>query len=415
VTLLVKKFGGTSVGDPARIEAVADLVAAGAARGVRQVVVVSAMAGETDRLLRLAREVCDRHRPNPRELDQLLATGEQVTIALLAMALEKRQISARSYLGQQVGIHTDAAHGKARITRIDTERLRADLAQGRVPVVAGFQGLSPAGDVSTLGRGGSDTTAVALAAALGADECQIFTDVDGVYTTDPRVVPEACRLSHISCEEMLEMASLGSKVLQIRAVEFAGKYDVPLRVLSSFQPGPGTLVTMGVRVEEPVISGIAFNRDEAELTAVGLPDAPGIAFKLLEPIAAANIEVDMMVQNIARGGKLDFTFTVHRNDYPLAHEILAERARELGASEVIGDPRVAKLSLVGVGVRSHAGVATTLFGALARESIRIRMVSTSEVKLSVVVDEKDLETGVRAIHRAFGLEQGPATVSRIAR
>lgn len=414
MTLLVKKFGGTSVADPARIEAVADLVAEGVARGEQQVVVVSAMAGETDRLLKLAHAVCDRHRPNPRELDQLLANGEQVTVALLAMALEKRQVSARSYLGHQVAIHTDTAHGKARITHIDTERLKADCAQGRVPVVAGFQGRTADGDVSTLGRGGSDTTAVALAAALKADECQIYTDVDGIYTTDPRVVPEACRLTHVSFEEMLEMASLGSKVLQMRSVEFAGKYDVPLRVLSSFQPGPGTRVDRGVSVEQPVISGIAFNRDEAELSTLGLPDEPGIAHRLLTPIAAEHIEVDMMVQNVARGGRLDFTFTVHRNDYPRALEILTDQARALGATEVVGEPRVAKISLVGVGVRSHAGVATRMFGALAAERIRMRMVSTSEVKLSVVVDEQDLETGVRAIHRAFGLEQGPAVISREA-
>ena len=409
MSLIVQKFGGTSVATPERIGAVADKVAAAREQGDDLVVVVSAMAGETDRLLGLARDVCDRHRPNPREVDQLLASGEQVTVALLAMALEKRQVSARSFLGHQVAIHTDRAHSKARIERVETERLRGEIAAGRVPIVAGFQGVTEGGEVTTLGRGGSDTTAVALAAALHADECRIYTDVDGVYTTDPRVVPDARRLDRITFEEMLEMASLGSKVLQTRSVEFAGKYNVPLRVLSSFKDGPGTLITYGPSedaMEAAVISGIAFNRDEAEITVVGVPDAPGVAWKVLGPIAAANIEVDVIVQNVARDGKLDFTFTVHRNDYQYAHEIAARAAAELGAARVEGDAHVCKISLVGVGVRSHAGVAARMFEVLASNQIRIRMVSTSEVKISVVVDERDLEAGVRAIHAAFGLGKG---------
>jgi aspartate kinase len=344
-------------------------------------------------------------------MDQLLASGEQVTVALLAMALERRQVSAKSFLGHQVAIHTDQVHTKARIAAIDPTRLRAELDAGRVPVVAGFQGVAADGDLTTLGRGGSDTTAVALAAALSASECQIYTDVDGVYTTDPRVVPEAKRLDRISFEEMLEMSSLGSKVLQIRSVEFAGKYNVPLRVLSTFVDGPGTLITFGRgAMETAVISGIAFNRDEAQLTLVGVKDAPGIAARVLAPIAAAGIEVDMILQNVARDGLLDFTFTVHRNDYAYAHEIVAAAAVELGATRVEGNAHVAKISLVGVGVRSHAEIAARLFSALADSGIRVRMVSTSEVKLSVVVDEKDMEEGVRAIHRAFGLEQGPARI-----
>jgi aspartate kinase len=409
MSLIVQKFGGTSVATPERIGSVADKVAAAREQGDDLVVVVSAMAGETDRLLGLARDVCDRHRPNPREVDQLLASGEQVTVALLAMALEKRQVSARSFLGHQVAIRTDQAHSKARIERVETERLKGELAAGRVPIVAGFQGVTEDGEVTTLGRGGSDTTAVALAAALHADECRIYTDVDGVYTTDPRVVPDARRLDRITFEEMLEMASLGSKVLQTRSVEFAGKYNVPLRVLSSFKDGPGTLITYGPSedaMESAVISGIAFNRDEAEITVVGVPDAPGVAWKVLGPVAAANIEVDVIVQNVARDGKLDFTFTVHRNDYQYAHEIAARAATELGAQRVVGDAHVCKISLVGVGVRSHADVAARMFEALASNQIRIRMVSTSEVKISVVVDERDLEPGVRAIHAAFGLGKG---------
>ena len=413
--LVVQKYGGTSVATPERIGAVADKVARAREAGDDLVVVVSAMAGETDRLVGLAKAVCDRHRPNPREMDQLLASGEQVTVALLAMALERRQVSAKSFLGHQVAIHTDQVHTKARIAAIDPSRLKAELDAGRVPVVAGFQGVAADGDLTTLGRGGSDTTAVALAAALAASECQIYTDVDGVYTTDPRVVPEAKRLDRISFEEMLEMSSLGSKVLQIRSVEFAGKYNVPLRVLSTFVDGPGTLIALPMAIgrgamESAVISGIAFNRDEAQLTLVGVKDAPGIAARVLAPIAAAGIEVDMILQNVARDGLLDFTFTVHRNDYAYAHDIVAAAATALGAARVEGDAHVAKISLVGMGVRSHAEIAARLFGALADHGIRVRMVSTSEVKLSVVVDEKDMEEGVRAIHRAFGLEQGPARI-----
>ena len=406
MALIVQKYGGTSVGSPERIRAVAERVIRYRQQGHRLVVVVSAMSGETDRLLGLASAITDR--PPPRELDVLLATGEQVTIALLSMALEAQGVPARSYTGQQVHIQTDSAHNKARIQAIESARVGADLDAGRVVVVAGFQGVDEQGNITTLGRGGSDTTAVALAAALGADECQIFTDVDGVYTTDPRVVPEARRLERITFEEMLEMASLGSKVLQIRAVEFAGKYNVPLRVLSSFEEaGEGTLITYEeAGMEQAQISGIAFNRDEAKLTVLGVPDQPGVAHLILGPIAAANIEVDMIVQNVAPdGATTDFTFTVHRNDYERALEILRRTAEELGAREVSGDDRIVKLSLVGVGMRSHAGIAATMFETLAREGINIRMISTSEIKISVVVDEKYLELGVRALHEAFELEQ----------
>ncbi|TCK17681.1 aspartate kinase [Thiogranum longum] len=405
MALIVQKYGGTSVGTPERIEAVADKVIAYRDQGHQLVVVVSAMSGETNRLLELAGQISDR--PVPRELDVLLSTGEQVTIALLSMALEKRGCPARSYTGGQVHILTDNAHNKARIQDIDAERVGADLSAGRVVVVAGFQGIDEEGNITTLGRGGSDTTAVALAAALKADECQIFTDVDGVYTTDPRVAPDARRLDRITFEEMLEMASLGSKVLQIRAVEFAGKYNVPLRVLSSFEPGNGTLITYEEEgMEQALISGIAFNRDEAKLTVLGVPDQPGIAHLIVGPIADANIEVDMIVQNMAPDGKTtDFTFTLHRNDYARAMEILQATANELGASEVSGDDKIVKISLVGVGMRSHAGIASTMFETLAKEGINIRMISTSEIKVSVVVDEKYLELGVRALHEAFELEQ----------
>jgi len=407
MALIVQKFGGTSVGTPERILAVAEKVKQYRDRGDDLVVVVSAMSGETDRLIGLAREITDK--PVPRELDVLLSTGEQVTIALLAMALEKRGCPARSYTGSQVHILTDSAHNKARIQDIDGARVRQDLEEGRVVVVAGFQGVDEHGNITTLGRGGSDTTAVALAAALNADECQIFTDVDGVYTTDPRVVPQARRLDRITFEEMLEMASLGSKVLQIRAVEFAGKYNVPLRVLSSFEEGEGTLITYEEgNMENALISGIAFNRDEAKLTVLGVPDQPGIAHKLLGPVADANIEIDMIIQNVAPdGGTTDFTFTVHRNDYEKALEIVRKVAKELGAREVTGDDKIVKISLVGVGMRSHAGIAATMFEALAREGINIRMISTSEIKISVVVDEKYLELGVRALHDAFQLDQPP--------
>ena len=406
--LIVQKYGGTSVGSTERIENVADKVIDWRGRGHQVVVVVSAMSGETDRLIGLAKNITSR--PSPRELDVLLATGEQVTIALLCIALEKRGCPARSYTGGQARILTDNAHNKARIQDIKADSIRADLDAGRVVVVAGFQGVDEDGNITTLGRGGSDTTGVALAAALKADECQIYTDVDGVYTTDPRVVPEARRLDRITFEEMLEMASLGSKVLQIRSVEFAGKHNVPLRVLSSFQEGPGTLITFeeaneARQMENVLISGIAFNRDEAKLTVQGVPDRPGIAFSILGSVSAANIEVDMIIQNIGRDGTTDFTFTVHRNDYERALEILNEQATRLGAREVSGDNKIAKLSLVGIGMRSHAGVASKMFEALAREGINIRMISTSEIKISVVIDEKYLELGVRALHEAFGLEK----------
>jgi len=408
MALIVQKYGGTSVGSPERIAAVADKVIDWRNRGNDIVVVVSAMSGETNRLLELAGAVTDR--PVPRELDVLLATGEQVTIALLSMALEKRGCAARSYTGTQVHIRTDSAFTKARIREIDDRRMHADLAAGRVVVVAGFQGVDDEGNITTLGRGGSDTTAVALAAALHADECQIYTDVDGVYTTDPRVVPEARRLDRITFEEMLEMASLGSKVLQIRSVSFAGRYNVPLRVLSSFVEGAGTLITYeDDKMEQALISGIAFSRDEAKLTILGVPDKPGVAHSLLGPIADANIEVDMIVQNVAPdGATTDFTFTVHRNDYKRALEILERTASDMGAREVSGDERIVKVSLVGVGMRSHAGIASTMFAALAAEGVNIRMISTSEIKISVVVDEKYLELAVRALHEAFKLDQPPA-------
>ena len=406
--LIVQKYGGTSVGNTERIENVANKVIDWRGRGHQVVVVVSAMSGETDRLIGLAKNITSR--PSPRELDVLLATGEQVTIALLCIALEKRGCPARSYTGGQARILTDNAHNKARIQDIKADSIRADLDAGRVVVVAGFQGVDEDGNITTLGRGGSETTGVALAAALKADECQIYTDVDGVYTTDPRVVPEARRLDRITFEEMLEMASLGSKVLQIRSVEFAGKHNVPLRVLSSFQEGPGTLITFeeaneAKQMENVLISGIAFNRDEAKLTVQGVPDRPGIAFSILGSVSAANIEVDMIIQNIGRDGTTDFTFTVHRNDYERTLEILNEQATRLGAREVSGDGKIAKLSLVGIGMRSHAGVGSKMFEALAREGINIRMISTSEIKISVVIDEKYLELGVRALHEAFGLEK----------
>lgn len=408
MALIVQKYGGTSVGTTERIENVADKVIGWRDRGHQVVVVVSAMSGETDRLIGLAKGITSR--PEPREMDVLLSTGEQVTIALLCIALEKRGCPARSYTGGQVRILTDNAFNKARIEDVEIAAMRDDLAQGRIIVVAGFQGVDKDGNITTLGRGGSDTTGVALAAALKADECQIYTDVDGVYTTDPRVVPEARRLNRITFEEMLEMASLGSKVLQIRSVEFAGKHNVPLRVLSSFQEGPGTLITFEEALEaEPMekelISGIAFNRDEAKLTVLGVPDRPGIASSILGPVSAANIEVDMIIQNVGYDGTADFTFTVHRNDYERALEILKEHSAVLGAREVFGDLKIAKLSLVGIGMRSHAGVASKMFGVLAKEGINIRMISTSEIKISVVIDEKYLELGVRALHEAFELDK----------
>ena len=363
------------------------------------------MSGETDRLIGLAKAL--QERPLPRELDVLLATGEQVTIALLAMALDQIGCPARSYTGAQVQILTDSAHNKARIREIEGANIRADLDAGSVVVVAGFQGVDEDGNIPTLGRGGSDTSAVAVAAALHADECQIYTDVDGVYTTDPRVEPRARKLDRITFEEMLEMASLGSKVLQIRSVEFAGKYRVPLRVLSSFEEGEGTLISLEEdAVEQAVISGIAFARDEAKLTILGVPDQPGVAYKILGPIADANIEVDMIIQNIAADeATTDFTFTVHRGEYQRALEILKGTAASLAARQVLGDDRIAKISIVGVGMRSHAGIASKMFAALAKEGINIRMISTSEIKISVVVDEKYLELGVRTLHSAFGLDK----------
>lgn len=405
MALIVQKFGGTSVGTVERIEQVAEKVKKFREAGDDVVVVVSAMSGETNRLIGLANQIMEQ--PVPRELDVMVSTGEQVTIALLSMALIKRGVPAVSYTGNQVRILTDSAHTKARILHIDDTHIRADLKAGRVVVVAGFQGVDGNGNITTLGRGGSDTTGVALAAALKADECQIYTDVDGVYTTDPRVVPQARRLDKITFEEMLEMASLGSKVLQIRAVEFAGKYNVPLRVLHSFQEGPGTLITIDDEeesMEQPIISGIAFNRDEAKLTIRGVPDTPGVAFKILGPISAANVEVDMIVQNVAHDNTTDFTFTVHCNDYLNALEILKQTAANIGAREAIGDTNIAKVSIVGVGMRSHAGVASRMFEALAKESINIQMISTSEIKVSVVIEEKYLELAVRALHTAFELD-----------
>jgi aspartate kinase len=410
MALIVQKFGGTSVGTAERIEQVAEKVKKFREAGDDIVVVVSAMSGETNRLIDLAKQIMPQ--PNPRELDVMVSTGEQVTIALLAMALIKRGVPAVSYTGGQVRILTDNAFTKARIVNIDEHRIRAELKAGRVVVVAGFQGVDEDGNITTLGRGGSDTTGVALAAALKADECQIYTDVDGVYTTDPRVVPHARRLEKITFEEMLEMASLGSKVLQIRSVEFAGKYNVPLRVLHSFKEGPGTLITLDDEetMEQPIISGIAFNRDEAKLTIRGVPDTPGVAFKILGPISAANIEVDMIVQNVSHDNTTDFTFTVHRNDYQSALDILKSTAATIGAREATGDTKIAKVSIVGVGMRSHAGVASQMFEALALESINIQMISTSEIKVSVVIEEKYLELAVRALHTAFELD-APARVS----
>ncbi|GAB5453400.1 MAG: aspartate kinase [Halioglobus sp.] len=412
MSLIVQKFGGTSVGDIERIEQVADKVARFRADGHQVVVVVSAMSGETNRLIALAKEV--QERPAPREMDVLVSTGEQVTTALLAMALIKRSVKARSYNGSQVRILTDDAHTKARIRDIDDANMRRDLDDGCVVVVAGFQGVDERGNITTLGRGGSDTTAVALAAALKADECQIYTDVDGVYTTDPRVVDGARRLEKITFEEMLEMASMGSKVLQIRAVEFAGKYNVPLRVLHSFQDGPGTLITTEEEsdMETPTIAGIAFNRDEAKLTIQGVPDTPGVAYKILGPIGEANIEVDVIVQNVSHDNTADFTFTVSRNDLPQAEDILRKTATALGAREVSSDNKIAKVSVVGVGMRSHAGVASQMFEALADVGINILMITTSEIKISVIIEEKFLELAVRSLHSSFGLENDPEEMAR---
>jgi aspartate kinase len=407
MSLIVQKFGGTSVGSVERIEQVAEKVADFRAEGHSVVVVVSAMSGETNRLIALAHEI--QERPVAREMDVLISTGEQVTTALLSMALNKRGVKAKSYNGSQVRILTDDSHTKARIREIDDARLHADLEQGYVIVVAGFQGVDENGNITTLGRGGSDTTAVALAAALKADECQIYTDVDGVYTTDPRVVDGARRLSHITFEEMLEMASMGSKVLQIRAVEFAGKYQVPLRVLHSFQEGPGTLITIedDSKMETPTIAGIAFNRDEAKLTIEGVPDMPGVAYRILGPIGEANIEVDVIVQNVAHDKTTDFTFTVSRSELARAEEVLNKVASEIGARKVSSDNKIAKVSVVGVGMRSHAGVASQMFAALAEEGINIQMITTSEIKISVIIEEKFLELAVRSLHSSFELEKEP--------
>ena len=404
MSLIVQKYGGTSVGTVERIQAVADKVAKSYRSGNQLVVAVSAMSGETNRLIGLAKEIDDQ--PSLREMDVLVSTGEQVTIALLCMALAKVGIEARSYTGAQVRILTDSSHGKARIQAIDSHLIEADLNAGRVVVVAGFQGSDDSGNITTLGRGGSDTTAVALAAALKADECQIYTDVDGVYTTDPRVVSRARRLDKITFEEMLEMASQGSKILQIRSVEFAGKYNVPLRVMSSFEEGPGTLISFEDedQMEKAVVSGIAFNRDEAKLTIRGIPDQPGVAYKVLGAISAANVEIDVIVQNVAKDNSATITFTVHRNDLAQAEALLRKIAEDLGAQEVDADDRIAKVSIVGVGMRSHAGVASQMFEALAQEGINIQLITTSEIKITVVIEERYLELAVRALHSGFELD-----------
>ena len=408
MALIVQKYGGTSVASVERIKQVAERVAKFKMLGHQVVVVLSAMSGETNRLINLAKEI--QTEPDPRELDVLVSTGEQVTIALLAMALKDLGLRARSYTGSQVRIITDSAFTKARILDIDNQRLRDNLNAGCVVVVAGFQGVDEEGNITTLGRGGSDTTGVALAAALHADECQIYTDVDGVYTTDPRIVPNARRLDTITFEEMLEMASLGSKVLQIRSVEFAGKYKVKLRVLSSFEEDSGgTLITFedNRTMEQPIISGIAFNRDEAKITVLGVPDTPGVAFQILGPVADANIDVDMIIQNTGANHTTDFTFTVNRSEYTRAMDLLETLKPKLGAREIIGDKTIAKLSIVGVGMRSHVGIASTMFKTLAQENINIRMISTSEIKISVVIDEKYLELAVRVLHDAFELDKEP--------
>jgi aspartate kinase len=409
VALIIQKYGGTSVGSPERIKNVARRIAKFQSKDHRLVVVVSAMSGETNRLIALAKEI--QANPDPRELDVMVSTGEQISVALLSMSLMELGIKARSYTGSQVRILTDSAHNKARILKIDEDRIRADLDDGYIVVVAGFQGVDEFGSITTLGRGGSDTTAVALAAALSADECQIYTDVDGVYTTDPRIVPEARRLKTITFEEMLEMASLGSKVLQIRSVEFAGKYKVRLRVLSSFEEGgEGTLITFegDKDMEQAIISGIAFNRDEAKITVLGVPDRPGIAYQILGPVADANIDVDMIIQNVGHDGLTDFSFTVPRYDFVKTVDILKSQVQpHIGARDVIGGDRIAKVSIVGVGMRSHVGIASKMFRTLAEEGINIQMISTSEIKISVVVDEKYMELAVRVLHKVFDLHQAP--------
>ncbi|WP_416462761.1 aspartate kinase [Rubrivivax gelatinosus] len=417
--LIVHKYGGTSMGSTERIRNVAKRVAKWARAGHQMIVVPSAMSGETNRLLGLAKELQPATMTPEalRELDAIAATGEQVSVGLLALALQAEGLPAVSYSGWQVPVHTDTAYTKARISSIEDERVRADLAAGKVVIITGFQGIDDLGNVTTLGRGGSDTSAVAVAAALKADECLIYTDVDGVYTTDPRIVPEARRLATISFEEMLEMASLGSKVLQIRSVEFAGKYRVPLRVLSSFTPWDidiaeearsGTLITFeeDEKMEQAVVSGIAFTRDEAKITVMGVPDKPGIAYQILGPVADANIDIDVIIQNVLHDGKTDFSFTVNRGDYPRAMDLLKNQvAPATGAAQVIGDPKICKVSIVGIGMRSHVGVASSMFRALSEEGINIMMISTSEIKTSVVIAEKYMELAVRALHKAFDLDQ----------
>jgi aspartate kinase len=421
MALIVHKYGGTSMGSTERIRSVAKRVAKWARAGHQMVVVPSAMSGETNRLLGLAKEL-QPAKITPtvmRELDAIAATGEQVSVGLLSIALQAEGLEAVSYGGWQLPIETDSAFTKARIRRIDDARVRADLDAGKVVVITGFQGVDTHGNVTTLGRGGSDTSAVAVAAAMHADECLIYTDVDGVYTTDPRVVPEARKLHTVTFEEMLEMASLGSKVLQIRSVEFAGKYRVPLRVLSSFtewdipideEARSGTLITFeeDTKMEQAVVSGIAFNRDEAKVTILGVPDKPGVAFRILGPVADANIDVDVIIQNVSHDGKTDFSFTVHRNDYARTLDLLKTQvAPATGATEVTGDPRICKVSIVGIGMKSHVGVAATMFRTLSEEGINIQMISTSEIKTSVVIDEKYMELAVRALHRAFELDGEP--------
>ena len=422
MALIVHKYGGSSIGSTERIRNVAKRVAKWARAGHRMVVVPSAMSGETNRLLGLAKELqpAQMTAAAMRELDTIAATGEQVSVGLLSLALQAEGLQAVSYAGWQVPIETDSAFTKARIRKIDDARVRADLEVGKVVIITGFQGMDESGNVTTLGRGGSDTSAVAVAAALKADECLIYTDVDGVYTTDPRVVPEARKLDRITFEEMLEMASLGSKVLQIRSVEFAGKYRVPLRVLSSFtdwdipiaeESKSGTLITFeeDLKMEQAVVSGIAFNRDEAKITILGVPDKPGVAFRILGPVADANIDVDVIIQNVSQDGKTDFSFTVHRNDYQRTLDLLrADVAAATGAKQVTGDPRICKVSIVGIGMRSHVGVAAKMFRTLSEEGINIQMISTSEIKTSVVIDEKYMELAVRALHRAFELDGQPA-------
>ena len=408
MALIVQKYGGTSVGNVERIQNVAKKVAQFVDAGHQVVVVLSAMSGETNRLTMMAKEM--QARPCKREMDVLLTTGEQVTIALLSMALQQKGYPAISYTGWQVPILTDEAYSKARIDKIDGQKMLGQLAMGKVVVVAGFQGVTVNGDITTLGRGGSDTTAVALAAALNADECQIYTDVDGVYTTDPRVVPEAKRLDKITYDEMLELASLGAKVLQIRSVEFASKYKVPLRVLSSLKDGGGTLITSeenfkDTEMEQPLISGIAFSRDEAKLMILGVPDKPGVAYQILGPIADANIEIDMIIQNQGRDGTTDFTFTMSRLDADSALEILQKTANHLGAREVTMDDSIVKISMVGVGMKSHAGIASTMFKTLAENEINIQMIGTTEIKISVVIDESYLEIAVQSLHEAFNLDK----------